>query len=51
MPRAVDAVLSSLKYLVLALLLFLTWRTGEFVFRGYDPCYALISRHGEDIQL
>ena len=21
----------------------------ELVFRGYDPCYALISRHGEDI--
>lgn len=22
---------------------------GELLFRGYDPCYALISRHGEDI--
>lgn len=48
-PRAVDTVLSVVKYLVLALLLVLTWRTGELVFRGYDPCYALISRHGEDI--
>ncbi|MGB9624259.1 MAG: 4Fe-4S binding protein, partial [Phycisphaerae bacterium] len=22
---------------------------GELIFRGFDPCYALISRHGEDI--
>jgi NAD-dependent dihydropyrimidine dehydrogenase PreA subunit len=29
--------------------LYFTWRTGELVFRGYDPCYALISRHGEEI--
>ena len=48
-PRVLDAVLSTLKYAVLALLLLLTWRTGELVFRGADPCYALISRHGEDI--
>ena len=48
-PRRMDALLSVLKYGVLALLLLLTWRTGELVFRGYDPCYALISRHGEDI--
>lgn len=48
-PRRLDAVLSLLKYAVLVVLLVLTWRTGELIFRGYDPCYALISRHGEDI--
>ena len=50
-PRVLDVVLSTLKYVVLGVLLLLTWRTGELVFRGYDPCYALISRHGEDITL
>jgi len=48
-PRTLDAVLSWLKYPLLGILLVLTWRTGELVFRGYDPCYALLSRHGEDI--
>ena len=47
--RRLDALLSLLKYAVLGLLLVLTWRTGELIFRGYDPCYALLSRHGEDI--
>jgi ferredoxin len=49
LPRGLDAGLSLLKYVVLAAILFFTWRTAELVFRGYDPCYALISRHGEDI--
>ncbi len=49
--RPTDRILSLLKYAVLVLLLVLTWRTGELIFRGYDPCYALISRHGEDIQV
>lgn len=44
-----DGVLRWFKYLVLALLLILTYRAGELIFRGFDPCYALISRHGEDI--
>jgi len=48
-PPRLDAVLSLLKYAVLALILWFTWRAGELFFRGYDPCYALISRHGEDI--
>jgi ferredoxin len=38
-----------LKYLVAAVILYLTWKTGELVFRAVDPCYALLSRHGEDI--
>ncbi len=47
-PR-LDAWLSWLKLPVLALLLWLTYRAGELIFRGFDPCYALLSRHGEDI--
>jgi ferredoxin len=48
-PQAVDRGLAVLKYPVLAVILYYTWRAGELMFRGYDPCYALISRHGEDI--
>ncbi len=44
-----DRVLALLKYVVLGVILFATWRAGELVFRAYDPCYALISRHGTDI--
>jgi ferredoxin len=44
-----DRWLSLGKYVVLGVLLWLTYRAGELVFRGFDPCYALISRHGEDI--
>ena len=45
----IDRILSLGKYAVLAVVLIATWRAGELVFRGYDPCYALISRHGTDI--
>ena len=31
------------------MILYATWRAGELLFRGYDPCYALISRHGTDV--
>ena len=48
-PARIDRVLGWLKYILLAALLILTYRAGELVFRGFDPCYALISRHGEDI--
>ena len=47
-PR-VDRALALLKYAVLAVILILTWRAGELIFRAFDPCYALISRHGTDI--
>jgi ferredoxin len=50
-PYRLDRALSTLKYGVLALVLYFTWRTGELIFRGYDPCYALLSRHGPDIQV
>jgi ferredoxin len=49
LPQKVDRTLSLLKYPVLAIILYFTYRSSELVFRGFDPCYALISRHGEDI--
>jgi len=48
-PFGVDRLLSLLKFVVLAIILWLTWRAGELIFRAFDPCYALISRHGTDI--
>ena len=50
-PNVLDRALALLKYVVLAAILYFTYRAGELLFRGYDPCYALISRHGEDIQV
>lgn len=50
-PPRLDRVLALLKYPVLGAIVYFTWRLGELVFRGYDPCYALISRHGTDIQV
>jgi len=48
-PHGVDRVLALLKYAVLAVVLIATYRAGELIFRGFDPCYALLSRHGVDI--
>ncbi|MCB9833865.1 MAG: 4Fe-4S binding protein [Planctomycetes bacterium] len=48
-PRRLDRALSVLKYGLLAFLLWLTYRADELLFRAADPCYAMISRHGEDI--
>jgi ferredoxin len=48
-PYRLDRGLALLKYPALAVILYFTYRTSELVFRGFDPCYALISRHGEDI--
>lgn len=48
-PPKVDRVLAKLKYVVLAIILYFTWTMAELEFRVADPCYALISRHGEDI--
>ncbi|MDY7109239.1 MAG: 4Fe-4S binding protein [Planctomycetota bacterium] len=50
-PRALDRALSVMKYLLLALILVMTWRTAELWFRGFDPCYAMLGRHGEDITI
>ncbi len=48
-PGRLDWVLRWLKYPVLAVILYFTYKTSELIFRGFDPCYALLSRHGEDI--
>ncbi|MCK4413757.1 MAG: 4Fe-4S binding protein [Candidatus Eisenbacteria sp.] len=48
-PRRLDRSLGVLKYILLAVILYFTYRTGELIFRGFDPFYALIGRHGEDI--
>lgn len=48
-PPRLDRGLALLKYAVLGVILYFTWKAGELIFRGFDPCYALISRHGEDI--
>jgi ferredoxin len=48
-PEGVDRVLSLIKYPLLGVILYFTYQTAELVLRGYDPCYALISRHGKDI--
>ncbi len=48
-PPWLDRGLALLKYGLLAVILWFTWQAGELIFRGFDPCYALISRHGADI--
>jgi ferredoxin len=50
-PNRADRWLGLFKYVVLAAILIATWRVGELVFRGFDPCYALIGRHGPDITM
>lgn len=50
-PYWLDRVLAKLKYVVLAVILYFTWTAAELEFRVADPCYALISRHGEDITI
>jgi ferredoxin len=50
-PPVLDRALALLKYAVLGIVLFITYRAGELLFRGFDPCYALIGRHGEDITI
>lgn len=50
-PQRLDRLLALLKYALLGIILWLTWQAGELMFRGFDPCYALISRHGADITM
>lgn len=51
-PRpGVDSALRWLRLPVLGVILFFTWRTGELVFRGYDPYYILFSAHGHEVKL
>jgi polyferredoxin len=46
----VDRPLRWLRVPVLAVILYFTYRTGELVFRGYDPYYILFSFHGHDVK-
>ncbi len=48
-PYRLDRGLAKLKYVVLVVILYFTWTYAELEFRVADPCYALLSRHGEDI--
>jgi len=49
-PARVDRPLRWLRLPLLALVLAFTWKTGELVFRGYDPFYVLFSAHGHDVK-
>jgi len=49
-PRRWDGALRWLRLPVLAVILFFTFRTGELIFRGYDPYYILFSFHGHDVR-
>jgi polyferredoxin len=50
-PRPVDRGLRWLRLPVLAVILYFTYRSGELVFRGYDPYYIMFSAHGHDVRL
>ncbi len=45
-PSKLDAWLKLLRYVVLVVALFFTYRAGELVLRGYDPFYLLFSGLG-----
>ncbi|MBN1296456.1 4Fe-4S binding protein, partial [bacterium] len=47
--RRWDRALRFLRIPVLATILYLTYRTGELVFRSVDPYYVLFSFHGHDV--
>jgi len=47
--RRVDRLLRWLRLPVLAAILYFTFRTGELIFRGFDPYYVLFSFHGHDV--
>ncbi|MCK4658336.1 MAG: 4Fe-4S binding protein [Phycisphaerae bacterium] len=50
-PYRLDRGLALLKYGVVAIILYITYQAGELLFREFGPCYALLSRHGEDITI
>lgn len=49
-PARVDRPLRWLRLPLLALVLAFTWKTGELLFRGFDPFYVLFSAHGHDVK-
>jgi polyferredoxin len=50
-PRRVDAALRWLRLPILIAILIFTWRTGELIFRGFDPYYILFSANGHDVKI
>ena len=49
-PAQVDRVLRWLRLPILLIILFFTYKTGELVFRAYDPYYVLFSMNGHDVK-
>jgi len=45
-PTKVNSWLKPLRYIVLVVVLYYTWHTGDLIFRGYDPFYAIFSGFG-----
>ena len=51
MPSLLDRALKWVKYPLLILILFSTWKVGELVFRSYDPYYVLFTAgKGHEVQ-
>ena len=50
-PRGADRVLRWFRLPILAVILFLTIRTGELIFRPFCPYYVMTSFHGHEVQL
>lgn len=48
-PRQIDRALRWIRLLVLIVILLFTYKTGELIFRGYDPYYILFSFHGHGV--
>jgi ferredoxin len=47
-PAFVDKILSLLKYLSLAVILFFTWKLTTLVVRNVDPCFAILGYGSEE---
>jgi len=50
-PRRIDRILRWLRLPVLIIILYFTFKTGELIFRGYDPYYILFSFHGHEVMM
>jgi len=50
-PRRVDRIMRWLRLPVLIIILYFTFKTGELIFRGYDPYYILFSFHGHEVRM
>jgi len=50
LPGRADRGLRWVRLIVLALILWFTYRAGELIFRGFDPYYVLFSFHGHDVE-